>query len=260
MKKTKNLVAAFASAALATSMVCAAPAMAQSTAPVSSEMQSTYTTMAKAKKVSLKIGETKTLKVTGAKVTKWTTSKKSVVTVSKKGVITGIKAGKATITAKTKKGSSKFSITVTDPRSATLQSLYETITSEGAERPGDYEVEYVLSLSEDVDAIYEEENQCFLLIYKVDSYKFTIEMDYHPEDLGSFVFDADGKQYYAGVKMASYKFGALEWYGKATPSAEEAAALSDVIAPASVYTIGKALYDKLGIQLNDMGFSSLSSF
>lgn len=69
------------------------------------------------KKVSLKVGKTKTLKVTKKNVkkiksTSWSTSKKSVATVSKKGKITAKKAGKATIKCTIKyiaKGSKKTS-------------------------------------------------------------------------------------------------------------------------------------------------------
>lgn len=268
MKKTKNLVTVLAAAALAASMACAAPAMAASPAPVGQETQSTYTTLAKAKKVSLKLGETATLKVKGAKVTKWTTSNKSVVTVSKKGVVTGKKAGTATITAKTKKGSSKFAVTVTDPRAAMLNELHEYIVANGTEKPSDdpySDSEVVLPLTDDgsITAVYEVDYASFRLEYAADGYQFSILFESTPDNLGNFVFAADGQEYFAAVKMASYKFGALKWEpmrGSNALSSAEEDALNDTITPAGVYAIGKALNDKLGIQLNDLGFSSLANF
>lgn len=268
MKMAKNLVAAMATAALATSMACAAPAMAASAAPANSEAQSTYTTMAKAKKVSLKVGESATLKVKGAKVTKWTTTNKSVVTVSKKGVVTGKRAGKATVTAKTKKGKSTFSVTVTDPRAATLEELHEYIIANGTERPSDdpySDSEVVLPLTDDgsITAVYEVDYASFRLEYAADGYQFSILFESIPDNLGNFVFAADDQEYFAAVKMASYKFGALKWEpmgGSGALSSAEETALSDTIAPAGVYAIGTALNDTLGIQLSDLGFSSLASF
>lgn len=268
MKMAKNLVAAVATAALATSMVCVAPAAAASAAPANPEVQSTYATMAKAKKVSLKIGETATLKVKGAKVTKWTTSNKSVATVSKKGKVTGKKAGTATITAKTKKGKSQFTVTVTDPRAATLEALHEYIAAYGTEQPSDdpySDTEIVLPLTDDgsITAVYEVDYASFKLVYAADGYEFSMLFELLPDDLGNFVFAADGQEYYAPVKMASYKFGTLKWEsmkGSGALSSAEEEALNDTVAPAGVYAVGKALNDKLGIQLNDLGFSSLSSF
>lgn len=268
MKMAKNLVTAMATAALATSMVCAVPAMTASAAPAAQESQSTYSVMAKAKKVSLKVGETATLKVNGAKVTKWTSSNKSVATVNKKGKVTGKKVGTATITAKTKKGTSKFAIKVSDPRAATLEALHEYIAAYGTEQPSDdpyTDTEIVLPLTDDgsVTAVYEVDYMSFRLVYAANGYEFSMLFELLPDNLANFVFTAGGQEHYAAVNMASYKFGALEWEpteGSNDLSSADETALNDTIAPAGVYAIGEALNAELGIQLSDLGFSSLASF
>ena len=61
MRVAKKVVAAVATAALAGSMVCAAPAAMAQEAPATAQAGSTYTVMAKAKKVSLAAGTSTTL-------------------------------------------------------------------------------------------------------------------------------------------------------------------------------------------------------
>ena len=270
MKMAKNLVAAMATAALATSMVCAVPAMTASAAPAAQESQSTYSVMAKAKKVSLKVGQTKTFKVNGAKVTKWTTSNKSVATVNKKGKVTAKGVGKATVTAKTKKGSSKFAITVSDPAEQTLKELVDLIVSEGISQPAedaldDNDYDYVLPLSDDgnVAAVYNYENgEIRFVDASASSYEFRIVMDAEPGDIAVFIFKTGGVEYRAVVSLATYAFDNLEWQasdGTAISEAEQEA-LSQDIATRFVFNIGDNLNSNFGIQLNDLGFYSLASF
>ncbi len=65
------------------------------------------------KKLTVKVGKSKTLKVNDAEGTvKWSSNKKKVAKVNKNGKITGVKAGKATITAKVDGKTLKCKVTV----------------------------------------------------------------------------------------------------------------------------------------------------
>ena len=272
MKIAKNAVAAMAAAALAASMVCAAPAtMAQAAPaqPAAAEAGSTYTTMAKAKKATMKVGTKATLKVTGGKVISWKSSKKSVVSVNKKGVATAKKVGKATITAKTKKGSSTFVITVVDPAEQALASLAQTIMDEGVAQPAEdaldeNDFDYVLPLSDDgnVCAVFNYENYGLRFVdTSVPGYEFRIVMDVEPGKIANFLIRLDGVDYWATVPLATYAFDDLEWWTEDGTTISEAKqeAFSQKAATAYVYNIAKSLNDRLDIQLNDLGFYSLKS-
>lgn len=112
MKTAKRIVGSLAAAALATSMVCAAPIAAQA-APTASEANavatagSTYSAMATAKvskQIKLNQPQQLTFKLNYKKIkstkVKWKSSSVKIAKVSKEGIVTPKKEGKVTVTGK----------------------------------------------------------------------------------------------------------------------------------------------------------------
>lgn len=273
MKMAKNLVAAMATAALATSMVCIAPAasMAQST-PAATTASGTYTAMAKAKKISMTVGEKKKLSAKG-KVISWKSSKKSVATVSKKGVVTAKKAGTTTITAKTKKGSTKYSLTVAKPAvdlAAYLDALREVVVAsgiEGADKYGD--PLYTLPLNEDgsLGVIYYEGDEAFTVVDAVDdNTSVQLIFDLEPGTIANVNVLEGSKVYQAAAKTATYKQGVeLTWrdittYSKPIDIDKTEGAKLTAMAEQSIFkNMGPALAE-FGFQLNQLVFPNVSDF
>lgn len=263
MKIAKNAVAAMAAAALAASMVCAAPAaMAQAAPaqPAAAEAGSTYTVMAKAKKLNYRVNEVRQLavKVNGkkVKVTKWTSSNKNVVSVSKKGLATaGLNPGKATVTAKFKGGTAKFAITVSDPVTPKLDKLKTAISQpEIAVEDEDGNLAYVMSSEDEtVSLIYKPLDEEFTLVYMGDS--FTVQMVFDDTSYNvataSFMVNGDSDEYTAGITKATYtsKNYGLNW--------KEVPENVDIIEQGVLVgfsKMGKFMYDELGVQMSDLGF------
>lgn len=86
--------------AKATAVVLAASLLLPSVIPADTQAKAKI--RLSAKKISLKVGQTKKLKVKGTKKkVVWKSSKKKIASVSKKGVVKALRRGKAKITAKT---------------------------------------------------------------------------------------------------------------------------------------------------------------
>lgn len=86
--------------AKATAVVLAASLLLPSVIPADAQAKAKI--RLSAKKISLKVGQTKKLKVKGTKKkVVWKSSKKKIASVSKKGVVKALRKGKAKITAKT---------------------------------------------------------------------------------------------------------------------------------------------------------------
>lgn len=282
MRIAKSAVAAMAAAALAASMVCAAPAaMAAQSAPAANEAGSTYTTMAKAQKVEIEVGQKAQLPKKGVK--KWTTSKKSVVSVSKKGVITGKKAGKATVTAKLNKGSVKYTVTVVDPVPAgdpteNLQLLAEFVKSNGIPTETEYyTTKYALPLDEagDVGIVYEEDNDgsgSFSITDATDdniSSSRALIFESEPSKIANFGIEMGGRNYEGVISpVAGYKAGSvITWrdvtsdnYKEWTSVEGTDAEILTEIAEDSIYNIMGPAAAQKGAQLNLLGFYSLPDF
>lgn len=287
MKIVKNVVAAFAAAALAGSMVCVAPAVALAKShPASASTGSVYVAKAKAKKakkVSLKAGFSTTLKVKGKKVTKWTTNKKSVVTVSKKGKITAKKAGKATVTAYYRGGKAVFNVTVTDPAAKERKKLVREVLANGVD---DGRGTYVYQLTRDnscvvryeadedtnretLDFIYtfpvappssDDEDVIpapyFLISMKKGSTKATLTMVKYT--------DVDDITYRATVNMSTCDIAKVKWRGYVMDEFDEYYDLQDYVL-ADAREMDQQAYDELNAQLKectgwqfaDLGFYSM---
>jgi uncharacterized protein YjdB len=95
--------------------------------PVTSVSAATKPTLSKTT-ATIAVGETTTLSVknkpSGATV-KWSTSAKKIATVTQKGKVTGVKTGKATITAKVKKGSKTYTLKC----KVTVKGLAKTVST-----------------------------------------------------------------------------------------------------------------------------------
>lgn len=284
MKIVKNVVAAFAAAALAGSMVCVAPAVALAKShPASASTGSVYVAKAKAKKVSLKAGFSTTLKVKGKKVTKWTTSKKSVVAVSKKGKITAKKAGKATVTAYYRGGKAVFNVTVTDPAAKERKKLAREVLASGVD---DGWGRYVYQLTRDDSCVvrYEADDDTnreildffytfpvappasddedvipapyFLISMEKGSTKATLTMVKHS--------DVDDVTYCATVNMSTCDIAKVKWRGYIMDEFDEYYDLQDYVL-ADAREMGQQAYDELNAQLKectgqqfaDLGFYSM---
>lgn len=261
MSVAKKVVVSVTTAALAASMVCAAPVAMAQEVPATTQAGSTYVSMAKAKKVNLAVGASTTLKVKGKKVTKWTTSKKSVVTVSKKGKITGKKAGKATITATYKGGKATFNVIVFKNKMSDLISL---VKKKGIERE---KGEWAYPLGDGlVVYYYSEGRQVAFFNEAIKSMGRSFDI-YADSDCGYATFNSvniagNYENYSAEVKMASDKPSSLKWFlidpitGKeSSVSAEETKALNKH-AVAGVDQLNKALKEKTGLQFADIGFAA----
>ena len=284
MKIVKNVVAAFAAAALAGSMVCVAPAVAmEKSHPASASTGSVYVAKAKAKKVSLKAGFSTMLKVKGKKVTKWATSKKSVVTVSKKGKANAKKAGKATVTAYYRGGKAVFNVTVTDPAAKEREKLAREVLANGVD---DGWGRYVYQLTRDdscvvryeadedmnreiLDFIYtfpvapptnddEEEIPApyFLISMKKGSTKAELTMVKYS--------DLDDVTYRATVNMSTCNIAKVKWRGYIMDEFDEYYDLQDYVL-ADAREMGQQAYDEFNAQLKertgqqfaDLGFYSM---
>lgn len=286
MKIVKNVVAAFAAAALAGSMVCVAPAVAMAKShPASASTGSVYVAKAKAKakKVSLKAGFSTTLKVKGKKVTKWTTSKKSVVTVSKKGKTTAKKAGKAIVTAYYRGGKAVFNVTVTDPAAKERKKLAREVVTNGVD---DGWGRYVYQLTrddgcfvryeadedmncEDLDFFYtfpaappasDDEDVIpapyFLISMEKGSTKAVLTMVKYT--------DVDETTYRATVNMSTCDIAKVKWRGYIMDEFDEYYDLQDYVL-ADAREMGQQAYDELNAQLKectgwqfaDLGFYSM---
>ena len=284
MKIVKNVVAAFAAAALAGSMVCVAPAVAmEKSHPASASTGSVYVAKAKAKKVSLKAGFSTMLKVKGKKVTKWATSKKSVVTVSKKGKANAKKAGKATVTAYYRGGKAVFNVTVTDPAAKEREKLTREVLANGVD---DGWGRYVYQLTRDdscvvryeadedmnreiLDFIYtfpvapptnddEEEIPApyFLISMKKGSTKAELTMVKYS--------DLDDVTYRATVNMSTCNIAKVKWRGYIMDEFDEYYDLQDYVL-ADAREMGQQAYDEFNAQLKertgqqfaDLGFYSM---
>ena len=274
MKIAKNAVAAMAAAALAASMVCAAPAtMAQAAPaqPAAAEAGSTYTTMAKATKARLNIGQKTTLKVKGAKVTSWKSNKASVVSVTKKGVITAKKAGKATVTAKYKGGSAKFVITVVDPQDATLAALKGILTSLPTIPDEDTGADTYVMPSADgtMGIVYRPDDGTFTFTCDIDEVgSFQITVDDTAWPAASFDILIDESHYHSGVEKAKYtKTAELEWNLVTNEETGDEQAVSSADNEAlskfekqCVYSIGTFLAGELELQMSSLGFYNIGTF
>ena len=266
MKIVKNVVAAFAAAALAGSMACVAPAVAMAKShPASASTGSFYVAKAKAKKVkkvSLKAGFSTTLKVKGKKVTKWTTSKKSVATVSKKGKVTGKKAGTATITATYKGGKATFKVTVVKNQMSELVSL---IKKKGIEQE---KGEWAYSLGEDLTVYYSSDGDQVAFfneaIREPAGRSFDMYVDCNTEyaTFNSVNIASNYENYSVEVKKASDKISSLKWvlidpvtYKEIPVSADENKALNKHAGEA-VDQLNKALKETTGLQFADIGFAA----
>lgn len=266
MRVAKKVVAAVATAALAGSMVCAAPAAMAQEAPAAVQAGSTYTEMAKAKKVSLAAGTSTTLKVKakGKKVTKWTTSKKAIATVSKKGKVTGKKAGTATITATYKGGKATFKVTVVKNQMSELISL---IKKKGIEQE---KGEWLLELGEGLKVAYFSDEDFADICFSNEAIKEPSgrSFDMYVDSNGNYAtfnsvnIAGNGESYSVQVKKLSDKPSSLKWDlvgsvpGKFTPvSADENKALNKHAVEA-VDQLNKALKEKTGLQFADIGFAA----
>lgn len=284
MKIVKNVVAAFAAAALAGSMVCVAPAVALAKShPASASTGSVYVAKAKAKKASLKAGFSTTLKVKGKKVTKWTTSKKSVVTVSKKGKVTAKKAGKATVTAYYRGGKTVFNVTVADPAAKERKKLAREVVANGVDDGrGTYDYQLTRDDScvvryeadedtnrETLDFFYtfpaappssddEEEIPAsyFLISMEKGSTKAVLTMVKYT--------DVDEIRYRAEVNMSTCDIAKVKWRGYIMDEFDEYYDLQDYVL-ADAREMGQQAYDELNAQLKectgwqfaDLGFYSM---
>ena len=262
MRVAKKAVAIVATAALAGSMVCAAPAAMAQEAPAAAQAGSTYAVMAKAKKVSLVAGTSTTLKVKGKKVTKWTTSKKSVATVSKKGKVTGKKAGTATITATYKGGKATFKVTVVKNQMSELVSL---IKKKGIEQE---KGEWAYSLGEDLTVYYSSDGDQVAFfneaIREPAGRSFDMYVDCNTEyaTFNSVNIASNYENYSVEVKKASDKISSLKWvlidpvtYKEIPVSADENKALNKHAGEA-VDQLNKALKETTGLQFADIGFAA----
>ena len=263
MSVAKKVVVSVTTAALAASMVCAAPVAMAQEVPATTQAGSTYVSMAKAKKVNLAVGTSTTLKVKGKKVTKWTSSKKSVVTVSKKGKITGKKAGKATVTATYRGGKTAFNVIVSKNKMSDLIAL---VKKKGSERE---KGEWVYSLGENEDLLvcyYSEDRRVDFYNEAIKSMgrSFDISVDSYDScaTFNSVNIAGNYENYSAKVKMVSGKPSSLKWVltdpdtGKeSSVSAEETKALNKH-AVAGVDQLNKALKEKTGLQFADIGFAA----
>lgn len=261
MRVAKKVVAAVATAALAGSMVCAAPAAMAQEAPAAAQAGSTYTVMAKAKKVSLAAGTSTTLRVKGMKVTKWSTSKKSVATV-KKGKVTGKKAGTATITATYKGGKATFKVTVVKNQMSELISL---IKKKGVEQE---KGEWAYSLGEDLTVYYSSDGDQVVFFNEAirkpagRSFDMYVDCNGNYAILNSVNNASNGESYSVQVKKASDKPSSLKWvlidpatHKEIPVSADENKALNKHAAEA-VDQLNKALKETTGLQFADIGFAA----
>ena len=287
MKIVKNVVAAFAAAALAGSMVCVAPAVAmEKSHPASASTGSVYVAKAKAKKakkVSLKAGFSTTLKVKGKKVTKWATSKKSVVTVSKKGKVTAKKAGKATVTAYYRGGKAVFNVTVSDPAAKERKKLArEVIANDVVDGWGNYV--YQLTRDDSCVVRYEADEgtnrETLDFIYTFPAAppasddEDVIPAPYFLISMGKGgtkaeltmvqYSDLDDVTYRATVNMSTCNIAKVKWRGYIMDEFDEYYELQDYVF-ADAREMGQQAYDEFNAQLKertgqqfaDLGFYSM---
>lgn len=262
MRVAKKVVAAVAAAALAGSMVCAAPAAMAQEAPTAAQAGSTYTVMAKAKKVSLAAGTSTTLRVKGMKVTKWSTSKKAIATVTKKGKVTGKKAGTATITATYKGGKATFKVTVVKNQ---MSELVSQIKKKGVEQE---KGEWLLELGEGLAVAYfsDEDRVDFYNEAISESAGRSFDMTVFP-DCGDVNFNSvhiagNSESCSAEAKIVTAKPSSLKWrqydpitYKPSSVSADETKALNKHAA-AAVDQLNKALKETTDLQFADIGFAA----
>lgn len=184
MRTTKRVIASLATAALAGSMLCIAPAAAQAAsiaAPNKAAVatSSTYMTMATSTtSATVKANEKRELKfylnykkIKGTKVT-WKSDNKKVATVSKKGYVTTKKEGKVTVTGKYKGHTIYYKLTVKgdakfDAVSKSLKSFIKTAAGKASYAENEKFYEYT----------YTEEGKTYTLRYSETFNKFTVIYD-----------------------------------------------------------------------------------
>lgn len=274
MKKlTKAIANSAAAAALASCMVCAAPAI--SMAAPAENTQTTYSALAKSTNamigIELKAGQQTTFtkvffgtKTVKASKCKWASSNKKVATV-KKGLVKAMQEGKATITATYKGKKVKIAVEVTMTEAAKkLEDVKQVLLNGTRGEDGRFFIaQDPATESKGLTVLYYNPDNGYLDFGNTCSEdQWTLDIYIDDEGaIGFVIVDNENNWYVANVDAATYtKDTSLDWKSLDKDNIDEAtiAALNKHAAE-QVTEINSFMTNpanNLGISLADVGFTA----